>query len=153
MNTGINVQHLSCAGWACPINLTGSDRRCQKRQQTEDQTYIKLGPGRLGALMETHQQSPVSLLSTAATWDGEAIRGRGRDTVILRNRRNLWQLLSESKHLRKKTAVLHLAHFCSWGCVQFTFHNYACSFLQFGAVPNSNTQLIPYTCRLPHKHT
>jgi hypothetical protein len=26
----------------------------QKRQQTEDQTCIKLGPDRLGILMETH---------------------------------------------------------------------------------------------------
>jgi hypothetical protein len=46
---------LSCPVGACPSNLTGGDGRCQKKQQTEDKTCIKLGPGRLGALMETHQ--------------------------------------------------------------------------------------------------
>jgi hypothetical protein len=33
--------------------------------------------------------------------------------------------------------------------MQFIGHNYACSILQFGAVPNSNQQLIQYTCWLP----
>jgi hypothetical protein len=31
--------------------------------------------------------------------------GRGRDIVILVNRRNLWQLLSEHKHLRKNSCT------------------------------------------------
>jgi hypothetical protein len=63
----------------------------QKGQQTEDQTCTKLGPGTLGAQMETHQPSPppVNLLYTAATRGGEAILGRGCDIVILRNRGNL----------------------------------------------------------------
>jgi hypothetical protein len=67
----------------------------QKRQQTEDQTYKKLGPSRLCARMETHQPPPppVSLLYTAATRGGEAVlRGGGMISpggVILGNRRNL----------------------------------------------------------------
>jgi hypothetical protein len=40
--------------------LTGADRRCWKRQQTEDQTCTNLGPGRLGTQMETHS-SPLHL--------------------------------------------------------------------------------------------
>jgi hypothetical protein len=130
----------------------------QKRQQTEDQTCIKLGPGMLGTRMETHQPPPppVSLLYTVATGSVEAfLRGGGCDIVILGNRRNLWQLLSEHKHLRKNRCK-HLAHFCSWGCanssVQFIGYNYACSLLRFGAVPNSNTQLIRYICQLTTGH-
>jgi hypothetical protein len=51
----------------------------QKRQQTEDKTCIKLGPGRLGAWMGTHQPPlpPASLLYTVATGGGEAILGGG----------------------------------------------------------------------------
>jgi hypothetical protein len=54
-----------------------------KRQQTEDQTCIKLGPGRLGTQMETHQPPPppVSLLYTVATQGGDAVLGRGGVTV------------------------------------------------------------------------
>jgi hypothetical protein len=47
---------------------------------TEDKTCIKLGPGRLGAQMETHQPPPppVSLLYTVTTRGGEGIlRGWG----------------------------------------------------------------------------
>jgi hypothetical protein len=33
--------------------------------------------------------------------------------------------------------------------MQFIGHNYACSLLWFGAVPNSNMQLIRHTCQLP----
>jgi hypothetical protein len=70
---------LSRTTGACPRNLTEGDRRCQKRQQIEDQTCIKLGPGRLGALMETHQHPPppVSLLYTVATQGREAFLGGG----------------------------------------------------------------------------
>jgi hypothetical protein len=41
----------------------------QKGQLTEDKACINLGPGSLGARMETHQPppSPVSLLSTVET--------------------------------------------------------------------------------------
>jgi hypothetical protein len=51
----------------------------QKRQQTEDQTCIKLGPGRLGTLMETHQTPPplVNLSYTAVTQGREAFFGGG----------------------------------------------------------------------------
>jgi hypothetical protein len=47
----------------------------QKRQQTEEKTCIKLGPGRLGALMETHQLSPppVSLLYAEAFLGGGGV--------------------------------------------------------------------------------
>jgi hypothetical protein len=40
---------------------------------------IKLGPGRLGAWMETHQQPPppVSLLYTVAKVGGEQFLGEG----------------------------------------------------------------------------
>jgi hypothetical protein len=45
-----------------------------------------------------------------------------------------------------KTAVLHLAHFCRWGCanssLQFIGHNCTFSLLWFGAVPNSSLQCI-----------
>jgi hypothetical protein len=52
----------------------------QKGQQTEDKTCIKLGPGRLCARMETHQQPPppVRLLYTVTTRGREAfLRGGG----------------------------------------------------------------------------
>jgi hypothetical protein len=83
---------FSHATRACPRNLTGGYGRCRKRQLTEDQTCIKLGPGRLGAQMETHQPPPppVSLLYTVVTRGGEAIlREGGRDIVILGCKRNL----------------------------------------------------------------
>jgi hypothetical protein len=74
----------------------------QKGQQTEDQTFIKLGPGRLCAWMETHQPPPppVSLLYAVATRGGEPFLGGegGCDIAILVNKRNLWQFLSECKH-------------------------------------------------------
>jgi hypothetical protein len=62
---------------ACPRNLTGGDKRCWKRKQTENQICIKLGPGRLGAQMETHQPPPPpgSLSYTVTTQGGEAILG------------------------------------------------------------------------------
>jgi hypothetical protein len=55
----------------------------QKRQQTEDQTCIKLGPGRLGAWMETHQPSPppVRLLYTVATQGRKVILRGGSVTL------------------------------------------------------------------------
>jgi hypothetical protein len=64
----------------------------QKRQQTEDQTYINLGSYRLGAWMETHQHAPTS--SEFITYNGNTrwrgiSQGKGSDIVILRNRRNL----------------------------------------------------------------
>jgi hypothetical protein len=133
---------------------TRGNGRCQKRQ-TEDQTYMKLGPGTLGALMETHQSSlpPVNSLYTVATQGGEAFLGGAEyGIVILGNRRNLWQLLSECKHLRKNSCTascpLLLLRLCQFKHA-FTGHNYTCSLLQFGAVPNSNTQFILYTCWLP----
>jgi hypothetical protein len=55
----------------------------QKKQQTEDQTCIKLGPDRLCAWMETHQQfpPPESLLYTVAKRGGEAVLGGGGVTL------------------------------------------------------------------------
>jgi hypothetical protein len=49
----------------------------QKGKLTEDQTCIKLGPGRLCAQMETHQPppSPVSLFVYLATRGGKAFLG------------------------------------------------------------------------------
>jgi hypothetical protein len=63
------AHQVSRARQACPKTLTGGDGRCRKRQRTEDKTRINLQPGRLGGLMETHQQPPppVSLLYTVAT--------------------------------------------------------------------------------------
>jgi hypothetical protein len=57
---------------ACPRNLTKGDRRCRKDNKTEEKTCIKLGPGRLGALKETHQLTPppVSLLYAEAFLGG-----------------------------------------------------------------------------------
>jgi hypothetical protein len=92
LGDGKLIKTFLTAARACPRNLTGGNRRCQKRQETEDQTCTKLGPGRLGAWMETHQPPPppVSLLYTVAKQGGEVIlRGGEQDTVILRNRRNL----------------------------------------------------------------
>jgi hypothetical protein len=79
----------------------------QKGQQTEDKTCIKLGPGRLCAQMETHQHPPPSafIIYTSNTRRRGISRRRGRDTVILGNRRNLWQFLSEHKHLRKNSCT------------------------------------------------
>jgi hypothetical protein len=50
---------LSCPTWACPVNLTEGHGRCRKRQQTEDETCIKLGPGWLG--LRWRHTSPVHL--------------------------------------------------------------------------------------------
>jgi hypothetical protein len=63
----------------------------QKRKQTENLTCIKLGPGRLGAWMETYQPPPrpVRLLYTVETRVERHFWGEGHDTVILGNRRNL----------------------------------------------------------------
>jgi hypothetical protein len=68
-----------CGQWEMPEKKT-------------DKTCMKLGPGRLGGLMETHQPPPppVSLLYTVATQGGEAFfLGRECDIIILRNRGNL----------------------------------------------------------------
>jgi hypothetical protein len=99
--------HFSHPAGAFFGNLTEGDGRCRKRQ-TEDQTCIKLGLGRLCAQMETHQPSPppASLLYTVAKWGGEAVLGGGGCAiVILRNRSKLWSLLSECKHLRKNSCT------------------------------------------------
>jgi hypothetical protein len=55
----------------------------QKGQQTEDKTYIKLGPGRLCAPTETHQPPPppVRLLYTVTTRGGEEVLRRGGVTT------------------------------------------------------------------------
>jgi hypothetical protein len=128
----------------------------QKGQQTEDQTCTKLGPGRLGAQMETHQppSPPVGLLYTEATWGGEAFLRGGGMTLWSPGIGGTCDSFSLNINIIGKTALLHLAHFCSGGCANQasnanTGHNYTCSLLQFGAVLNSNTQLIQYTCGLP----
>jgi hypothetical protein len=89
-----------------------------QKGQTEDKTCIKLGPGRLGAQMETHQHPPppVRLLYTEATWGGEAfLRGMGV-TPWSSGTGGTCDSFSLNTNVLGKTAVLHLAHFCSWGC-------------------------------------
>jgi hypothetical protein len=53
----------------------------------EEQRCTKLGPGRLGALMETHN-SEFIIYRGKMRWSSSSW-GRGCDTVILWNRRNL----------------------------------------------------------------
>jgi hypothetical protein len=53
----------------------------QKGQQTKDKTCIKLGPGKLGAQMETHQHPPVCLVYTVATQGREAFLQGGGVTL------------------------------------------------------------------------
>jgi hypothetical protein len=89
--------------------------------------------------------------SSNTRWRGDS-QGRGCDTVILGNGRNLWQLLFEHKYLRKNSCTASCPLLQLRLCQSkhaITEHNYTCSLLQFGAVPNSNPQLILYTCWLP----
>jgi hypothetical protein len=55
----------------------------QKGQQTGDKACINLGPGSLGAWMETHQPPPppVSLLSTVETPGRRTSLGGGGVTL------------------------------------------------------------------------
>jgi hypothetical protein len=105
--------------------------------------------------MDTHQPTPppVSLLYTAATRGREAIFGVGGVTLYSSGTGGACASFSLNVNILGKTAVLHLVPFCSWVCanssVQFIGHNYACSFLQFGTVLNSNSQLIQYTFWFP----
>jgi hypothetical protein len=90
----------------------------QKGQQTEDKTCIKLGPGRLCARMETHQHPPppVNLLYTVATRGREAFLWGGGVTPWSSGTGGACDSFSLNINVLGKTAVLHLAHFCSWGC-------------------------------------
>jgi hypothetical protein len=95
--------HVSCPAWACPRNLNwGATGDARKEEQAEDQTCTKLGSDRLGARLETHRPSSSEFIiySGNTRWKGIS-QGRGHSIVVLWNRRNLWQLLSEHKHLSK----------------------------------------------------
>jgi hypothetical protein len=102
---------LSRPTWACPRLLTEGYGRCRKRQQTEDQTCIKLGPGRLDAWMETR--------------GGKAVHD-----IVISGTGGTCDSFSLNVNILGKTAVLHLAHFWSRGCanssLKFIGHNYAC---------------------------
>jgi hypothetical protein len=112
---------VSHPGWACPRILTEGNGRCRKRQQTEDQTCTKLGPGRLVARMETH----TSLLRRVyyIQWQNEV-------------EQQFLFMFSLNINILGKTAVPHLAHFCSRGCanssLKFIGHNCACCLLWLG---------------------
>jgi hypothetical protein len=143
---------LSWPTRACPRNLNEGDGRYEKPTDRRP-NCIKLGPGRLGARMETHQHphpSAFIIYSSNMRWRG--ISWRGHDIVILRNRRNPWHYLSEWKHVGKNSCTascpLLQLRLCQSN-MEVTGNNYTWSLLCFGAVPNSNTQLVQYTCHLP----
>jgi hypothetical protein len=94
---------------------------------------------------------PVRLLYKVATRGREAFLGGGGGPWSLGTGGTVTASLQT--YIKGKNSCTAFAHYCSWGCAKqvcdFTGHNYTCSLLWFGAVPNSNTQLILYTCRLP----
>jgi hypothetical protein len=77
----------------------------QKRKQIDDQTCIKLGPGRLGSQMETHNSHLHLQQVYYIQWQNEVSSWGKGDIVILGNRRNLRLLQSEHKHLRKNSCT------------------------------------------------
>jgi hypothetical protein len=78
----------------------------QKRQQTEDQTCIKLGPGRLCAWMETHQPPPppVSLLHTVETRGREACLQGGGVTLHSLGTGEIWDNFSLNVNILGKSS-------------------------------------------------
>jgi hypothetical protein len=65
--------------------------------------------------METHQPPPppVSLLYTVAKQDGAAVLGGGSMTLYFWGTGETCDSFSLNINILGKTAVLHLAHFCS----------------------------------------
>jgi hypothetical protein len=124
----------------------------QKGQQTEDQTWTKLGPGKLGTWWR-HAIIPSTssefIICSGKTRLSSRSQGRGCDIAILENRRNLWQLLCKCKYLRKNSctascpllwlALCQLKPAVYWAQLHF-LPSVA------GAVLNSNLQFICYGC-------
>jgi hypothetical protein len=132
---------FSCSTQACPRNLT-EGRRCRK----ENKQKIKHAQswGQVGWVLGWRQTTVGSTSSEFIIYSGEmrwngSSWGRRHDIVILGNRRNLWLLLSECKHLREKQlycilstsaagtvptqacsllGMTVLAPFCHWGCAK-----------------------------------
>jgi hypothetical protein len=65
--------------------------------------------------METHQPPPppVSLLYTVATGGGEAVLGEVGMTLQFSGTGGTCEYFCLKVNILRKTAVLHLAHFCS----------------------------------------
>jgi hypothetical protein len=109
---------LSHTGWACLKHITEGDGRYQNRQQTEDKTCVKVQPGRLDAVMETHQHPPppVSLLYTVATQGREAFLRGGGMTMSSWGTGGTCDSISPNVNIKGKNSCTVLAHFRSWGC-------------------------------------
>jgi hypothetical protein len=103
--------------------------------------------------METHQQPPpsASLLYTVATRSGEAFLQGGGVTLQSLETGETCDNFSLNVNIRKNshTASYTLLQLRLCQACNFTGHNYTCPLLWFGAVPNSNMQLILHTCWLP----
>jgi hypothetical protein len=96
----------------------------QKGQWTEDKTCIKLSPGRLCAQMEIHKRSlPPSAFIIYSSNTRQAFLGRGSMTPWSLGTGGTCDSFSLNIIILGKTAMLHLAHFCSWGCA-----NQACNY-------------------------
>jgi hypothetical protein len=70
--------------------------------------------------METHQPPPppVSLLYTVAKGGGAAVLQEGGVTLQFSGTGGTCDCFSLNIHILGRTAVLHLAHFCGWGCAK-----------------------------------
>jgi hypothetical protein len=101
---------------------------------------------------KTDWRPNVHLLCPGATGDGEADLGKGawHCTHWEEEEPVIASLNFNMKGKNSCTASCPLLQLRLWQFKRaITGQNYACSLLQFGAVPNSNTQLIQYTCWFP----
>jgi hypothetical protein len=122
-------RNISRPAWAHPRNLTGGDRRCRKdnRQKTKHaQSWGQVGWGLRWRQTAPSTSSKFIIYSCKTRWSSSSWR-RGCD-IILRNRRNLWLLLSECKHLRKNSCAV------------------SCPLLQLGLCPTQPAVYLTYLC-------
>jgi hypothetical protein len=109
---------LSSSARACPRNLTGSDQRMRKDKR---QTCKNLGSGGWAFWWRhtTAFTTSSEFIIYSANKEVEQQFLGWHDIVVIRNRGNLWQLLSACKHLMKRSYATFCPH----------------SLLQLGAVP------------------